>query len=117
MATQFQELADHCTDCHGHLGLAGDAGGDIGDSSFSAFNFGPDLRDTDGSAGHDNPFPNSLNLSEFEDNVFRIVGTYVPTGDVISITGRLDTFSTVPEPSGSVFLSLGIFAALRRRRK
>ena len=96
--------------------IAGDTDGDIGDSTFAAFNFGPDLEDSDGSAGHDIPFPNSLNLSEFEENEFLIWGTYVATGDEIRITGRLDTFSNVPEPTGPPIYVLGFFAFLRRQR-
>ena len=96
--------------------IAGDAGGDIGESTFSAFNFGPDLEDSDGSAGHNDPFPNSLDLPEFEQNTFRIRGTYLPTGDQISVTGQLSSFSTVPEPSSMLIFGLALFPLLRRKR-
>lgn len=72
--------------------VAADNGGSIGDSTFNAGNFGPDLVDTDGSAGISEPFPHSLNLTEFEDNIFRILGTFVSTGDQISLLGQLDDF-------------------------
>ncbi len=92
---------------HYSIRIAGDTFGNIGDSTFSAGNFGPDLEDSDGSAGHTSPFPKSLNLAEFEKNDFRIWGTYVSTGDAIFVTGQLSTFTAVPEPtSGTMFLFL-----------
>ena len=94
--------------------IAGDAGGEIGESTFSAFNFGPDLEDSDGSAGHNEPFPNSLNLIEFEQNIFRIWGTYLPTGDQVTVTGQLNSFSTVPEPSSILIFGLTLLPLLRR---
>ena len=75
---------------HYSIRVAADAGGEIGVSSFSAFNFGPELEDTDGSAGHSDPFPSSLHLAEFETNRFRIAGTYVSTGDAVSATWPAD---------------------------
>ena len=95
--------------------IAGDTGGDIGDSTFSAFNFGPDLEDTDGSAGHNVMFPNELNLGEFEENIFRIQGTYRPTGDQISLIGQLNTFSIVPEPSSAVLAGLAMLTLIGKR--
>lgn len=106
------------TDNFYSIRIAADTGGDIGESTFSAFNFGPDLEDSDGSAGHNEPFPNSLNLLEFEQNIFRIGGNYLPTGDDISITGQLNSFSAsaVPEPSSLLILGASLFPFLRRNR-
>ena len=106
------------TDNSYSIRIAADTGGDIGESTFSAFNFGPDLEDSDGSAGHNEPFPNSLNLLEFEQNIFRIGGNYLPTGDDISITGQLNSFSAsaVPEPSSLLILGASLFPFLRRNR-
>lgn len=94
--------------------VGADTFGDIGSSTFSAGNFGPDLEDTDGSAGHTVPFPASLNLSEFEMNVFRIWGAYVATGDSINATGELDTFMQVPEPASWILLLVGSSCLARR---
>ena len=72
--------------------IAGDHGGEIGESTFSAFNFGPELMDTDGSSNHDDAFPSEFNLSEFEGNIFRMLGSVVATGDQIHVNGRLIQF-------------------------
>ena len=72
--------------------VAADNGGDIENSTFNAGNFGPDLVDTNGSAGISEPFPGQLNLTEFEENTFRIWGNYVATGDRIFISGQLNEF-------------------------
>jgi hypothetical protein len=93
-------------------------GGLSSDSTFSAGNFGFDLVDTDGSAGHNSPFPTTLNLAEFEDNVFKISGRYIPTGEDVSALGELSYFSQipVPEPASGVVLLAGCAALIRRRR-
>ena len=98
--------------------IAGDTGGDIGTSTFSAGNFGPYLEDTDGSAGHSVPFPSSLNLSEFETNRFTIWGTYISTGDSINAIGQLTEFILVPEPSTgwSVLILCSLFVCRRESR-
>ena len=80
------------------LRIAADTGGTLlPATTFSAFNFGPDLEDTDGSAGHAVAFPTSLNLAEFEENVFLIGGTFLETGDSIFLTGELNSFSLAPD--------------------
>lgn len=94
--------------------VAADTFGDIGASTFSAGSFGPHLEDSDGSAGYTVPFPASLNLSEFEMNVFRIWGTYVGTGDSIFAAGELDTFMLVPEPASSILILVSSFCMARR---
>jgi hypothetical protein len=79
--------------------IAGDTGGDIGDSTFSAFNFGPELIDSDGSAEIDVPFPAQFDLAEFETKIFRIAGEYRSTGDRVSATGTLTSFALSADAS------------------
>jgi hypothetical protein len=92
------------------LRIAGDAAGDITGSTFSAFNFGPDLIDSNGSAGITELFPESLNLQEFETNIFRIMGTYPSDPSIgLNAVGRLDSFTVaVPEPSCVLALLSGL---------
>jgi len=98
--------------------IAADTGGDIGDSTFSAFNFGPNLIDSDGSADHNEQFPVSLNLTEFETNDFRIAGVVRSTGDFVNATGTLTSFvKVVPEPSVTFIASGVIVVSLVRRRR
>lgn len=97
--------------------IAGDTAGLLVGSTFSAGNFGPDLRDTDGSAGHTTPFPNSLNLAEFEQNLFRIMGTLVSGNHRIFATGQLTEFFLVPEPTSLLLAAcaLGVLPLYSRR--
>ena len=97
--------------------IAGDTGGAISGSTFNAGNFGPDLADSNGSAGYSQPFPPSLDLDEFELNVFRISGTVLATNDGISANGRLTQFTLVPEPATAASAAGGALCLLRRRRR
>lgn len=106
------------------FGFAGDLGGGSGPlptTTFSAFNFGiDDLLDTDGSAGVTELLPDSLDLSEFEVNVFRISGIHIPTGNLINLTGELTSFTVataIPEPSGVGVITMGLLLLLNRRRR
>jgi hypothetical protein len=99
--------------------IAGDTGGDISGSTFSAGNFGPDLEDTDGSGGYSIPFPIWLDLNEFETNVFLLSGGFVDSKKRLSATGRLTEFFAVPEPSSVVLVAFGAYGIglIRKRRK
>lgn len=100
------------------LRIAADNLGNNPGSTFNAFNFGPELVDSNGSAGITQPFPASLNLQEFETNTFLIAGTYVPSNSQVGLTGRLDTFTiAVPEPSSIVALAAGLAACYAKRRR
>lgn len=90
--------------------VAADTGGSITGSTFSAGNFGPELIDSDGSAGYSTPFPPSLDLSQFETNVFLMSGTILATNQRLSITGKLTEFSLVPEPTSSALIAFGVCA-------
>lgn len=90
--------------------IAGDTGGSITGSTFSAGNFGPNLIDSDGSAGYSTPFPPSLDLSQFETNVFLMSGTILATNQRLSITGTLNEFSVVPEPTSSALVAFAVCA-------
>lgn len=96
--------------------IAGDTGGSIAGSTFSAGNFGPELIDADGSAGITIPFPNSVNLGEFETNVFLISGTLLTANQRLSVRGTLTEFARVPEPCTAMLALLGIGCAGLRRR-
>lgn len=97
--------------------LSGDSSGVGGPTTtFAAFNFGVNsLVDTDGSAGITELFPDTLDLSEFELNVFSISGTHVPTGNGISLEGELTSFTAVPEPSGFGIVGMCVLLLSRRR--
>jgi hypothetical protein len=90
--------------------IAADAGGSITGSTFSAGNFGPELIDSDGSAGYATPFPPSLDLNQFETNVFLVSGTILATNQRLSITGTLTEFSIIPEPTSSALIAFAIGA-------
>ena len=101
--------------------FVGDQGGGaspLPTTTFSAANFGVStLADTDGSAGITELFPNTFDLSQFEQNVFVISGTHVPSGNSIGLVGELTSFTTesVPEPSALGILGLGVLMLSRRR--
>ena len=99
------------------ISIAGDAGGSTVGSTFNAGNFGPELIDTDGSAGYAVPFPSVFDLSHFETNIFRISGSVIPATQSVSATGRLTQFFAVPEPSGLLVCCGPLVALLARRRR
>lgn len=88
--------------------IAGDTGGAITGSTFSAGNFGPELIDSDGSANLSAPFPPSFDLDEFETNVFLVSGTILATNQRISLRGALTQFSMIPEPTSIGLVALGM---------
>lgn len=100
--------------------IAGDTGGSITGSTFNAGNFGPELIDSDGSAGYVEPFPIAFALDQFETNVFLISGTVLASGDRVSATGRILSFVRIPEPT-AMALAAGAASAgrvqTRRRRR
>jgi hypothetical protein len=97
--------------------IAGDTGGAIGGSTFSAGNFGPELIDTDGSAGYSELFPASFKLDEFEVNEFLISGSLIDSGNRVSAGGQLSQFFAVPESSTFVLAALGALTVGSFRRK
>jgi hypothetical protein len=97
--------------------IAGDTGGSITGSTFTAGNFGPELIDADGSAGYTTPFPPVFDLSHFETNIFRISGGVIGATNLsLSANGRLTQFFAVPEPA-TALLAIAALAALPRRRE
>ncbi len=100
--------------------LVGDSsgGGAIATTTFAAFNFGVEgLVDSDGSAGITELFPDTLDLSEFEVNIFAISGIHVPTGNLISLEGELNTFTAVPEPSAFGIVGMCVLCLSQRRHR
>ena len=97
--------------------IAADTGGSIAGSTFSAGNFGPELIDTDGSAGYSELFPASLELDEFEVNEFLISGSFVGSGQRVSASGHLTQFFAVPESSTLVLAVMGALTLGRCWRK
>ncbi|WP_146396155.1 hypothetical protein [Pseudobythopirellula maris] len=101
------------------LRVAADTGGSIDGSSFSAGNFGPEIEDRDGSAGIAESFPAAFDLSEFETNILKIFGTYLPTNTRYSVSGTLTSLQLVPEPASLLTAMCGmlIVAAVPRHRQ
>lgn len=95
--------------------IQGDTGGDITGSNFSAFNFGPDLEDANGSAGITDLFPTSINPNELEINIFTLGGSYIPTGDMLNAQGRVTYFSTNPIPEPQTFGLIALMGGLLAR--
>jgi hypothetical protein len=97
--------------------IASDTGGSIVGSTFSAGNFGPNLIDTDGSAGYLELFPKSLDLDEFEVNSFLISGSLISSGNRVSASGQLTQFFAVPESTTLALAAIGTITigCLRRR--
>jgi hypothetical protein len=96
--------------------IAGDTGGSITGSTFSAGNFGPELIDAYGSAGYTTPFPPVFDLSQFETNVFLISGGVIGAPNrSVSATGRLTQFFAAPEPGGALLAMLAASLLTARR--
>jgi hypothetical protein len=96
--------------------IAGDTGGSIVGSTFTAGNFGPELIDADGSAGYTTPFPPVFDVSQFETNVFLISGGVIGAPNrSVSATGRLTQFFAAPEPGGALLAMLAASLLTARR--
>ncbi len=69
--------------------IAADAGGDIRNSTFQAFNFGIQFEDIGSSFPYSDTFPEFVASEDYETNVVRIWGSMVASGDRVIALGEV----------------------------